>query len=58
MKDVMAKEMVERMSVQALYDILVVSQASIVVNSATAKLLVIKKEDKNFLSEELKFAID
>ena len=46
------------MSAQALYDILVVSQASVVVNSTTAKLLVIRKQDKNFLSEELKFAID
>ena len=51
-------EAVDRMSEQALYDVLIASQASVVVDSTTAKLLVIRKEDKNFLSEELKFAID
>ena len=58
----MSGEAVEQMSAQAivdrLYDILTVSQASVVVDSTTAKLLVIRKEDKGFLSEELKFAID
>jgi len=62
MRDAMSGEAVEQMSAQAivdrLYDILTVSQASVVVDSTTAKLLVIRKEDKGFLSEELKFAID
>jgi len=34
------------------------SQTSIVVNSATAKLIIIKKEDKTFLNEALKQSID
>ena len=34
------------------------SQASIIVSSATAKFLVVKKEDKNFLNEYLKGCID
>ena len=46
------------MSVDVLYDLMTVSQASVVVDSTTAKLLVIRKEDKNWLNEELKFAID
>ena len=46
------------MSIDALYDLMTVSQASVVVDSTTAKLLVIRKDDKNWLNEELKFAID
>lgn len=34
------------------------SQTTIFVNSASAKLLVVKKEDKSFLEEGLKQSID
>lgn len=34
------------------------SQTSIMVTSATAKLIIIKKEDKTFLNEALKQSID
>ena len=34
------------------------SQTSIMVTSSTAKLIVIKKEDKTFLNEALKQSID
>ena len=34
------------------------SQTSIIVTSATAKLIIIKKEDKTFLNEALKQSID
>lgn len=49
---------IEDMLVDKMHYALVRSQASIVVTSATAKFLVVKKEDKNFLNEYLKGCID
>ena len=41
-----------------MQDMLMRSQTSIVVMSATAKLIIIKREDKTFLNENLKQSID
>lgn len=41
-----------------MYDQLQESQASVYVTSATAKVLVIKREDKSFLNVALKESID
>jgi hypothetical protein len=41
-----------------MHDNLIRSQTSIMVTSATAKLIVIRKEDKTFLNEALKQSID
>lgn len=41
-----------------MQDNLTRSQTSIVVMSATAKLIVIRREDKTFLNESLKQSID
>ena len=49
---------IEDMLVDKMHYALVRSQASIVVTSATAKFLVVRKEDKNFLNEYLKGCID
>ena len=46
------------MLIDELYLKLITAQASIIVTSATAKFLVVKKEDKNFLNEYLKGCID
>ena len=46
------------MLIDNLHNKLIRSQASIIVSSATAKFLVVKKEDKNFLNEYLKSCID
>lgn len=49
---------IEEMLVDKLHHTLTRSQASIVVASANAKFLVVKKEDKSFLNEYLKGCID
>ena len=41
-----------------MHDSLMRSQTTIFVTSATAKVIVIKKEDKTFLNEALKQSID
>jgi len=46
------------MLVDKLYEVLVSAQASVVVTSATAKFLVVRKDDKNFLDAYLKSCID
>lgn len=44
--------------VAKLHDNLLRSQTSIVVTTHTAKLIVVRKEDKSFLNEALKQAVD
>jgi hypothetical protein len=51
-------EICSRRFVEHMLDSLVRSQTTIFVTSATAKLIVIKKEDKTFLNEALKQSID
>jgi hypothetical protein len=46
------------MLVEKLQDNLIRSQTSVVCSSSTAKLIVIRKEDKSFLNEALKQAMD
>lgn len=46
------------MFIDHMHDNLMRSQTSIMVISAVAKLIVIKKEDKTFLNEALKQSID
>lgn len=41
-----------------MHESLMRSQTSIMVTSSTAKLIIIKKEDKTFLNEALKQSID
>lgn len=51
-------EQCQRKFIDHMHDSLMRSQTSIYVNSATAKLIVIMKEDKTFLNEALKQSID
>ena len=44
--------------IEHLFDSLMRSQCSITATSATVKVIVIRKEDKSFLSETLKQSID
>ena len=46
------------MFIEFMHESLIRSQTSIMVTSSTAKLIVIKKEDKTFLNEALKQSID
>jgi len=56
--DILTEDVANRLLVEKLQDNLLRSQASIVVSTSSAKMLVIKKEDKNFLNEYLKSCID
>lgn len=61
LKERMAKlseDVKRQMLIDALYEKLMKSQTSIVVTSETAKVLVLKKTDKNFLDESIKVSID
>lgn len=49
---------VEKQFVDRLYPHLMKAQVSIIVTSATAKFLVIKKEDKSLLNEYLRVCMD
>lgn len=51
-------EICNRKLIDFMQDNLTRSQTSIVVMSATAKLIVIRREDKTFLNESLKQSID
>ena len=51
-------EICQRRFVEHMLDSLIRSQTTVFVTSATAKLIVIKKEDKTFLNEALKQSID
>lgn len=46
------------MFIEFMHESLMRSQTSIMVTSSTAKLIIIKKEDKTFLNEALKQSID
>ena len=46
------------MFIEYMHQSLMRSQTSIMVTSSTAKLIIIKKEDKTFLNEALKQSID
>ena len=48
----------QKMFADHMQDSLIRSQCSIIVTSAEAKVIVINKEDKSFLNESLKQAID
>lgn len=52
------EEICQRKFVEHMLDLLIRSQTSVFVTSATAKVIVIKKEDKSFLNEALKQSID
>ena len=54
----LTEQKAEQMLIEQIHQNLIKSQMSIVVNSATAKFLVVRKEDKNFLNEYLKGCID
>jgi hypothetical protein len=56
--EVVHAKQVESMLVDKLHTPLMTSQASVVVTSATAKFLIVKKESKNFLDAYLKGCID
>lgn len=61
LKERMAKisdDVKRQMLIDALYEKLMKSQTSIVVTTETAKVLVLKKTDKNFLDESIKVSID
>ena len=51
-------EAYHQMFIDHMHDNLMRSQTSVMVTSATAKLIVIKKEDKTFLNEALKQSVD
>ena len=51
------QQKIEDLLVDRLQTALMRSQASVVVSSATAKFLVVRKEDKNFLDAYLKQCI-
>jgi hypothetical protein len=50
--------MYQNLFIEHMHERLMRSQTSIMVTSATAKLIIIKKEDKTFLNEALKQSID
>ncbi len=54
----MTKEDQEKILIAKLHDNLLRSQTSIVVTTHTAKLIIVRKEDKSFLNEALKQAVD
>jgi hypothetical protein len=48
----------QKQFIDLMHDCLIRSQTTIQVTSATAKLVVIRREDKTFLNEALKQSID
>ena len=54
MEDDFTEETYQNLFIEYMHESLMRSQTSIIVTSATAKLIIIKKEDKTFLNEALK----
>ena len=58
LEDDFTEETYQNLFIEYMHESLMRSQTSIIVTSATAKLIIIKKEDKTFLNEALKQSID